>query len=210
MTHSKIIEKVCNAAPIIPVLTIARIEDARPLAQALVNGGLPALEITLRTPIAMEAIAEMVKVPGAMVGVGTLLTTQQVRDAKKSGATFGVSPGSTPSLIAAAEKFDLPLLPGAATASEAMYLLEQGFLFQKFFPAETSGGAKALAAFAAPLPQIKFCPTGGINSTNAGTYLSLPNVVCAGGSWMAPKTLMAKRAWAEITQIARLAADLRP
>ena len=210
MTHYQIIEKVCNAAPVIPVLTIDRIEDAQPLAQALVNGGLRALEITLRTPIAMEAIAEMVKVPGAMVGVGTLLTAQQVSDAKKSGATFGVSPGSTPSLIAAAAKFDLPLLPGAATASEAMYLLEKGFLFQKFFPAETSGGAKALGAFAAPLPKIRFCPTGGINETNAGTYLSLPNVVCAGGSWMAPKALIATRAWAEITQIARLAADLHP
>ena len=210
MTHSKIIEKVCNVAPIIPVLTIARIEDARPLAQALVNGGLPALEITLRTPIAMEAIAEMVKVPGAIVGVGTLLTTQQVRDAKKLGATFGVSAGSTPSLIAAAAQCVLPLCAGAATGSAALSLLEEGCLGQLVVPAETSGGAKALAAFAAPLPQIKFCPTGGINSTNAGTYLSLPNVVCAGGSWMAPKTLMAKRAWAEITQIARLAADLRP
>ena len=208
MTHSDIIARICAAAPVIPVLTIDRVEDAQPLARALVAGGLPALEITLRTDAALEAIAAIAEVEGAMPGVGTLLTALQVESAKASGATFGVSPGATPALISATKEFDLPLLPGAATATEAMILLEQGFTFQKFFPAEAAGGASALGSLAGPLPHITFCPTGGITAQNAKTYLALPNTLCVGGSWIAPKALVAAGAWDEITQIARRAAVL--
>ena len=208
MIHSDLIAKICAAAPVIPVLTIDRVEDAQPLARALIAGGLPALEITLRTDAALEAIAAIAEVEGAMVGVGTLLTPAQVQDAKAAGAIFGVSPGATPSLIAAALEFDLALLPGAATATEAMHLLEQGFTFQKFFPAEAAGGALALGSMAGPLPQITFCPTGGLTPENAKTYLALPNTLCVGGSWIAPKALVATGAWDEITQIARRAASL--
>ena len=208
MKHSDLIAKVCAAAPVIPVLTIDRVEDAQPLARALIAGGLPALEITLRTDAAIEAIAAIAEVEGAMAGVGTLLTSAQVQDAKAAGAIFGVSPGATPSLIAAALKFDLPLLPGASTATEAMRLLEQGFNFQKFFPAEAVGGALALGSLAGPLPQITFCPTGGVTPENAKTYLALPNTLCVGGSWIAPKALVAEGAWDEITQIACRASGL--
>ena len=208
MIHSDLIAKICAAAPVIPVLTIDRVEDAQPLARALIAGGLPALEITLRTDAALEAIAAIAEVEGAMVGVGTLLTPAQVQDAKAAGAIFGVSPGATPSLIAAALEFDLALLPGAATATEAMRVLEQGFTFQKFFPAEAAGGALALGSMAGPLPQITFCPTGGVTPENAKTYLALPNTLCVGGSWIAPKALVATGAWDEITQIARRAASL--
>lgn len=208
MTHTDMIAKVCTAAPVIPVLTIDRVEDAQPLARALVAGGLPALEITLRTAAAMEAIAAVSEVEGAMAGVGTLLTAAQIRDAKSAGATFGVSPGATHSLIEAAREYDLPLLPGAATATEAMRLLEQGFVFQKFFPAEAAGGAPALGSMAGPLPQITFCPTGGVTPENAKTYLALPNTRCVGGSWIAPKALIDAGDWDQITQIARRAADL--
>jgi len=202
------IAKICTAAPVIPVLTIDRVEDAQPLARALVAGGLPALEITLRTAAALEAIAAVAEVEGAMAGVGTLLTAAQIRDAKAAGATFGVSPGATETLIQAARDYDLPLLPGAATATEAMRLLEQGFVFQKFFPAEAAGGAPALGSLAGPLPQITFCPTGGVTPENAKTYLALPNTRCVGGSWIAPKALIDAGDWDQITQIARRAADL--
>ena len=208
MTHTDMIAKVCTAAPVIPVLTIDRVEDAQPLARALVAGGLPALEITLRTAAAMEAIAAVSEVEGAMAGVGPLLTAAQIRDAKSAGAIFGVSPGATHSLIEAAREYDLPLLPGAATATEAMRLLEQGFVFQKFFPAEAAGGAPALGSMAGPLPQITFCPTGGVTPENAKTYLALPNTRCVGGSWIAPKALIDAGDWDQITQIARRAADL--
>ena len=208
MIHSDIIAKICTAAPVIPVLTVDRVEDAQPLARALVAGGLPALEITLRTDVALEAIAAIAEVEGAMAGVGTLLTPAQVEDAKAAGAIFGVSPGATPSLIAAALEFDLPLLPGAATATEAMRLLERGFIFQKFFPAEAAGGVLALRSIAGPLPQITFCPSGGVTPENAKTYLALSNTLCVGGSWIAPNALVAAGAWDKITQIARQAADL--
>ena len=208
MTHTDMIAKICTAAPVIPVLTIDRVQDAQPLARALVAGGLPALEITLRTDAAMEAIAAVAEVEGALAGVGTLLTIAQIRDAKSAGATFGVSPGATDSIIKAAQDYDLPLLPGAATATEAMRLLEQGFVFQKFFPAEAAGGAPALGSMAGPLPQITFCPTGGVTPENAKTYLALPNTRCVGGSWIAPKALIDAGDWQQITQIARRAADL--
>ncbi|PRX35136.1 2-dehydro-3-deoxyphosphogluconate aldolase / (4S)-4-hydroxy-2-oxoglutarate aldolase [Meinhardsimonia xiamenensis] len=200
--------EICRLAPVIPVLVIEDARLARPLAEALVAGGLPALEVTLRTPAALEAIEEMAAVEGGIVGAGTLLTPEDVAAAKAAGARFGVSPGATDRLLEAAEAEGLPLLPGAATASEAMALLERGYTVQKFFPAEAAGGARALGAFAAPLPQITFCPTGGVSPQNAPDYLKLPNVICVGGSWVAPKAMVAARDWAGIEALARAAAAL--
>lgn len=200
--------KICEAAPVVPVLVIDDAEAAAPLATALVAGGLPALELTLRTPAALDAIRAMAQVPGGMVGAGTLLTPADVEAAKAAGATFGVSPGATARLIDAAIAAELPLLPGAATASEMMALLEQGFTVQKFFPAEASGGVAALKSFASPLPQIRFCPTGGVSPSNAAAYLALPNTICVGGSWVAPKEDVAAGNWDAITALARGAAAL--
>ncbi len=200
--------EICALAPIVPVLVVEDAEQARPLAEALVAGGLPALEVTLRTPAALDAIRAMADIPGGVVGAGTLVTPEDVRAAKEAGAQFGVSPGATDALIAACEAEGLPLLPGAATASEAMRLLEQGYDMLKFFPAEASGGAPALKAIGAPLPQITFCPTGGVSPSNARDYLSLSNVVCAGGSWVAPKEMVVNGDWAGIQALAREASKL--
>ena len=200
--------EICGLAPIVPVLVVEEAALARPLAEALVAGGLPALEVTLRTPAALDVIREMAQVRGGHVGAGTLITPEDVRAAKDAGATFGVSPGATDALLAACEEADLPLLPGAATASEAMRLLERGYDMLKFFPAEASGGAPALKAIGAPLPQIGFCPTGGVSPANARSYLELPNVICAGGSWVAPKDLIEARDWAGIEALARATAQL--
>ncbi|MEM6760377.1 MAG: bifunctional 4-hydroxy-2-oxoglutarate aldolase/2-dehydro-3-deoxy-phosphogluconate aldolase [Pseudomonadota bacterium] len=205
---SKRAHEICSLAPIVPVLVVDDAEHARPLAEALVAGGLPALEVTLRTPAALDVISAMVQVPGGVVGAGTLITAADVKAAKAAGAQFGVSPGATDSLIAACEAEGLPLLPGAATASEAMALLARGYSMLKFFPAEASGGAPALKAIGAPLPQISFCPTGGVSPDNASSYLSLPNVVCAGGSWVAPKQMMQDGDWSGIENRARAAAAL--
>lgn len=201
--------EICRLACVVPVLVIEDVAYARPLAEALVKGGLPALEVTLRTPAALEVIRIMAEVPGGVVGAGTLLTPADVKAAKAAGATFGVSPGATDRLLAACEDEGLPLLAGAATATEVMALLERGYTVQKFFPAEASGGAPALKAIGAPLPQVSFCPTGGISLKNAREYLSLSNVLCVGGSWVAPKELMAKGDWAGITALAAEAAALR-
>ncbi|MEM5521343.1 bifunctional 4-hydroxy-2-oxoglutarate aldolase/2-dehydro-3-deoxy-phosphogluconate aldolase [Sulfitobacter sp. AS59] len=200
--------EICKLAPIVPVLVVHDVAHARPLAEALIAGGLPALEVTLRTDAALEVIAEMAKVEGGVVGAGTLLTPEDVKRAVDAGAKFGVSPGATDILLQAAEDLDLPMLPGAATASEAMRLLERGYDMLKFFPAEASGGAPALKSLASPLPQIRFCPTGGVSTANAESYLSLPNVVCAGGSWVAPDALVRKGDWAAITKLARAASQL--
>lgn len=200
--------EVCRLAPIVPVLVVHDVAHARPLAEALVAGGLPALEVTLRTPAALEAIAEMAKVEGGVVGAGTLLTSEDVRLAKDAGAVFGVSPGATDRLLDACEDMDLPTLPGAATATEAMRLFERGYDMLKFFPAEASGGAAALKAIGAPLPLIRFCPTGGVNTANVESYLSLPNVVCAGGSWVAPDKMVQVGDWDGITRLARAASLL--
>lgn len=200
--------EICALAPIVPVLVMDDAARARPLAEALVAGGLPALEVTLRTPAALDAIRAMAAVPGGVVGAGTLVTPEDVRAAKAAGAQFGVSPGATDALVAACEDEGLPLLPGAATASEAMRLLERGYDMLKFFPAEASGGAPALKAIGAPLPQIKFCPTGGVSPANARDYLSLPNVICAGGSWVAPGGKVQSGDWAGIEALAREAARL--
>jgi 2-dehydro-3-deoxyphosphogluconate aldolase/(4S)-4-hydroxy-2-oxoglutarate aldolase len=179
------------------------------LAKALVAGGLPALEVTLRTPAALEVIAEMAKVEGGVVGAGTLLTPADVHAAIDAGAKFGVSPGATDRLLDACEEAGLPLLPGVASATEAMRLLERGYTMLKFFPAEAAGGAPALKAIGAPIPQVSFCPTGGVSPSNANGYLSLPNVVCAGGSWVAPKDKMLAGDWDGITAIAKDAAALK-
>lgn len=205
---SKTTREICGLAPIIPVLVVEDAAHARPLAEALVAGGLPVLEVTLRTAAALDVISEMAKVKGGHVGAGTLVTAEDVRAAKAAGATFGVSPGATDALLAACEEEDLPLLPGAATASEAMQLLARGYDMLKFFPAEASGGAPALKAIGAPLPQITFCPTGGVTPDNATSYLSLPNVICAGGSWVAPKDMVERGDWAGIETLAREAAAL--
>jgi 2-dehydro-3-deoxyphosphogluconate aldolase/(4S)-4-hydroxy-2-oxoglutarate aldolase len=206
--QSKHTREICALAPIVPVLVVEDVAAARPLAEALVAGGLPALEVTLRTPAALAVIAEMAKVPGGVVGAGTLLSEKDVRAAKDAGARFGVAPGATPGLLRACAEAELPLLAGAVTASEVMALLEAGYSAAKFFPAESAGGARALKDFSAPLPQMGFCPTGGVSATNAPDYLSLPNVLCAGGSWVAPKTLISAGRWAEIETLARDAANL--
>ncbi|MBT8474089.1 MAG: bifunctional 4-hydroxy-2-oxoglutarate aldolase/2-dehydro-3-deoxy-phosphogluconate aldolase [Alphaproteobacteria bacterium] len=200
--------EIAELAPVIPVLVLEDARDARPLAEALVKGGLPVLEVTLRTEAALDVIAEMAQVPGGVVGAGTLLTADDVAAAVKAGATFGVSPGATDYLLDACETEELPLLPGSATATEAMVLLERGCTMQKFFPAEAAGGAAALKAIGAPLPQISFCPTGGIDLAKAPSYLSLPNTVCVGGSWVAPKAMIAAGDWDGITALAAEAAAL--
>ena len=200
--------EICSLAPIVPVLVVDDVATARPLAEALIAGGLPALEVTLRTPAALEVVRVMSGVPGGHVGAGTLITPEDVRAAKEAGATFGVSPGATDEILAACEAEGLTLLPGAATASEAMRLLARGYDMLKFFPAEASGGVSALKAIGGPLPQVSFCPTGGVSAANAGSYLSQKNVVCAGGSWVAPKDLIAVGDWAGIETLARDAAQL--
>ncbi len=205
---SDLTRQLCELAPVVPVLVIDDAAKAEGLAQALIAGGLPALEVTLRTPAALEAISEMAKVAGGVVGAGTLVTTADVEAAKKAGAVFGVSPGATDRLLDACEANDLPLLPGAATSTEVMRLLERGYTMQKFFPAEANGGAKALKAIGAPLPQVKFCPTGGITLENAHDYLSLANTICVGGSWVAPAGLVRAGDWAAITALAAEASML--
>lgn len=200
---------ICRLAPVVPVLVIDDLAHARPLAEALVAGGLPALEVTLRTPVALDAIRIMAEVQGGAVGAGTLLTPADVKAAKAAGATFGVSPGATERLIDACAEHDLPLLAGAATASEIMALLEKGYTAMKFFPAEQSGGAAFLKSIGSPIPQVSFCPTGGISLKNARDYLSLSNILCVGGSWVAPKDAMARGDWAAITTLAAEARALR-
>ena len=202
-------EEVMTLAPVIPVLVIDDAAKAADLATALVAGGLPALEVTLRTPAALDAIKAMSQVPGGRVGAGTLLTPADVKAAKAAGATFGVSPGATPTLVQACIDEDLPLLAGCVTATEVMTLLEMGFTTAKFFPAGTSGGAPALKALGAPLPQMRFCPTGGVSLSNAMDYLSLSNVLCVGGSWVAPADKVKSGDWAGIEALAKEAAALK-
>jgi 2-dehydro-3-deoxyphosphogluconate aldolase/(4S)-4-hydroxy-2-oxoglutarate aldolase len=195
--------------PVVPVLVIDSVASALPLARALVDGGLPVLEITLRTPAALDVIrAIAAEVDGAVVGAGTVLTSAQYGDAERAGARFVVSPGTTSTLLAAAAASAVPFLPGAVNATEVMRLLEQGFRCLKFFPAEPAGGVAYLEALAAPLPEARFCPTGGIDAVKARAYLSLPNVLCVGGSWVAPKDALAAGDWPRITGLARAAAAL--
>jgi 2-dehydro-3-deoxyphosphogluconate aldolase / (4S)-4-hydroxy-2-oxoglutarate aldolase len=197
-------------APVIPVLTIERTADAVPLAQALVKGGLRVLEITLRTSTALEALAAIVdQVPEAIAGVGTVLTVRQFEQAQRAGARFAVSPGCTPALAAAAGAAGLPYLPGVQTVSEAMALAEQGFRVLKLFPADAAGGTAWLRAIAAPLQELRFCPTGGVTADTAPDYLALANVACVGGSWVAPKDAVARHNWAMVERLAAMAAALK-
>ncbi len=195
---------------VVPVLTIDRVDQAVPLARALVEGGLNVLEITLRTGVALEAIREMARaVAGAVIGAGTVLTPEQGAAAMAHGARFLVSPGMTPRLIEAASAWPVPFLPGVATASEAMALADMGYRVLKFFPAEPAGGTAALKAIGAPLADLMFCPTGGIDAAKAPGYLALPNVAAVGGSWVAPANAVAGGDWAAITALAREASRLR-
>lgn len=203
------IGEICRLAPVVPVLVIEDADSAAPLARALVAGGLRALEVTLRTSAALDAIRSMAEAaPDAVVGAGTLLTPEDVGAAKAAGARFGVSPGWTPGLLDAAEAAGLPMLPGVATPSEAMAAAERGLRHLKFFPAEQNGGAPVLRAWAGPLPHLSFCPTGGVSPGNAGEYLAMPNVPCVGGSWVAPKELVKAGDWQSIEALAREAASL--
>ena len=187
-------------AVVIPVLTIERIEHAVPLARALVAGGVRVLEVTLRTPVAVDAARAIIaEVPDAVVGIGTILNGEDLARAKALGAVFGISPGATPELLKAAAASDLPFAPGIATASELMAALAAGFDLVKFFPAEQSGGIKALRALAGPFPNAKFCPTGGIGEANAASWLAEPNVLCVGGSWLCPAADIRSGNWAGIT-----------
>ncbi|MBU3030659.1 bifunctional 4-hydroxy-2-oxoglutarate aldolase/2-dehydro-3-deoxy-phosphogluconate aldolase [Paracoccus marinaquae] len=200
---------LCNLAPVIPVIVIRDAARAADLARALVSGGLPVLEVTLRSDAALDAIRAMAGVEGGEVGAGTVLTPDDAKRAKDAGAKFAVSPGLTDRLIAACEDLALPLLPGTVTASEVMRAADAGFDMLKFFPAEAVGGAPALKSLAGPLPKISFCPTGGVSPGNAASYLSLPNVVCVGGSWIATDADVANGNWSAIEDRARTATALR-
>jgi 2-dehydro-3-deoxyphosphogluconate aldolase/(4S)-4-hydroxy-2-oxoglutarate aldolase len=196
--------------PIIPVLTIDRAADAAPLARALVAGGLPVIEVTLRTKAALDAIkAIAADVPDCVVGVGTVTRSADIAAAISAGAKYLVSPGTPPELAAALADASVPVLPGCATVSDAMALSARGFKVLKFFPAEASGGTAWLKSVAAPLPEIKFCPTGGITDKNIAAYLGCPNVLAVGGSWVAPKDAIAAGDFARITQLSREASALR-
>ncbi|HET8870096.1 MAG TPA: bifunctional 4-hydroxy-2-oxoglutarate aldolase/2-dehydro-3-deoxy-phosphogluconate aldolase [Aquabacterium sp.] len=199
-----------DVSPVIPVLVIDRTEDALPIAQALLQGGLRVLEITLRTANALEVIREIsINLPEAVVAAGTVTTPKQWHAAAMAGAQFVVSPGLTPQLAHEAAKAPVPLLPGVATASELMIAMDSGFECFKFFPAQQAGGTALLKALHGPFPDAVFCPTGGITPDSAGQYLSLPNVACVGGSWLAPAQMVRSQDWAGLTELARQAASLR-
>lgn len=201
--------QVCALAPVIPVLIVDDVAHAAPLAEALVAGGLPALEVTLRTPAALDVIRAMADVEGGVVGAGTLRTAADVKAAVAAGARFGVSPGLSPAVMDAAEDAGLPMLPGVATPSEAMAAADRGLEILKFFPAEANGGIPVLKAWASPLAGLKFCPTGGVGPGNVADYLALPNVVCVGGSWVAPTDRVRAGDWGAITELAEIAAKKR-
>jgi 2-dehydro-3-deoxyphosphogluconate aldolase / (4S)-4-hydroxy-2-oxoglutarate aldolase len=209
---SKQLASLFRQAVVIPVLTIDRLEDAVPLAKALVAGGVRTLEVTLRTPVAIEAAKAIVaEVPGTIVGIGTILNADDLAHAKSLGARFGISPGATPELLKAAAASDLPFAPGIATASELMAALAAGFDLVKFFPAEQAGGIKALRALAGPFPNALVCPTGGIGEANAAAWLAEPNVVAVGGSWLCPAADIRSGNWAGITAMCdRAMKSLKP
>ncbi|EGG49527.1 KHG/KDPG aldolase [Streptomyces griseoaurantiacus M045] len=201
---------VLDLAPVLPVVVVDDAADAVPLARALVAGGLPAIEVTLRTPAALDAIRAVAEaVPDAVVGAGTVLTPAQVTRCVEAGARFLVSPGWTETLLAAMTASGVPFLPGVSTASEVVALLERGVTEVKFFPAEAAGGTAYLKSLAGPLPGVRFCPTGGIGPGTAPAYLALPNVGCVGGSWMVPADAVAAGDWARVERLAREAAALR-
>ncbi|PPD50057.1 MAG: keto-deoxy-phosphogluconate aldolase [Methylobacter sp.] len=195
---------VLNTSPVMPVMVIQNLDDAVPLAKALVAGGVRVLEITLRTPVALEAIRLISQeVKDAVVGVGTITTPEQLKAAEEAGAVFAISPGLTPTLLAAAKQSSIALIPGVATISELLLGMEYGLDHFKFFPAEAAGGIPMLKAIAGPIPQVTFCPTGGISPENYQAYLSLSNVACVGGSWLAPADVVKAKDWAKVTELAK-------
>ena len=199
-----------DIVPVLPVVVLDRREDAVPVARALVAGGLPAIELTLRTPVALDAIRAISdEVPEILVGAGTVVTPGQAKQALDAGARFLVSPGSTSALVSAMIDTGLPFLPGTSTVSEVLAALELGLTELKFFPAEASGGTAYLRAISSPVPAARFCPTGGITPASAPDYLALPNVGCVGGSWLAPPDVVRRGDWAAITELATRAATLR-
>ncbi|WP_145875589.1 bifunctional 4-hydroxy-2-oxoglutarate aldolase/2-dehydro-3-deoxy-phosphogluconate aldolase [Streptomyces sp. BK340] len=201
---------VLDLASVVPVVVVEDAADAVPLARALVAGGLPAIEVTLRTPAALDAIrAVAAEVPDAVVGAGTVIAPEQVGECVAAGARFLVSPGWTDALLTAMRASGVPFLPGVSTTSEVVALLERGVREMKFFPAQAAGGTAYLKSLAGPLPQARFCPTGGIGPATAPEYLSLPNVGCVGGSWMVPADAVAAGDWARVEELARAAAGLR-
>ena len=198
-----------NRVPVIPVVVVDDLDHAVPIAKALVAGGLPVIELTLRTPVALDAIERIAnEVPEIYLGAGTIVDPGQAKQAGAAGAQFLVSPGSTRTILNAMTDTGLPHLPGVATVSEIMTALEAGYTELKFFPAEAAGGANYLKSVHAPIPAARFCPTGGISTGNAAQYLALPNVGCVGGSWITPSDVLAARDWARVTELAALAAQL--
>lgn len=198
------IDHLCSLGPVIPVLTIEKVEDAVPIAEALVEGGLPVLEVTLRTENALKVIEAIARaVPGAHVGAGTVINPDDYKRSVDSGSSFIVSPGITSELLEYGINSDIPYLPGIQTVSEMMEGIKRGYKRFKFFPAEISGGTTALKAFAGPFGDIRFCPTGGIRVHTAADYLALPNVMCVGGTWLTPDELIANKDWAAIMKLAR-------
>ncbi|PUD56914.1 keto-deoxy-phosphogluconate aldolase [Helicobacter pylori] len=207
--QDKIIE-VLQISPIVPVVVIENIKDAVPLAQSLIEGGIPIIEVTLRSSCALEAIALIAKnVQKMCVGAGTILNLTQLEQAQNRGAEFLISPGLTIKLLEHAKKKDMPLIPGVSSSSEVMQALELGYNALKFFPAEYCGGVKLLNAFNGPFKGVKFCPTGGISADNMRSYLNLENVLCVGGSWLTPKNLIQNKEWDKITEICKRALALR-
>ncbi|VAV93307.1 4-hydroxy-2-oxoglutarate aldolase @ 2-dehydro-3-deoxyphosphogluconate aldolase [hydrothermal vent metagenome] len=207
------IEDILQTGPVVPVLSIKALEDAVPLANALVQGGVRVLEITLRTPVALEAIRLIAnEVEGAIIGVGTIRTPADMQAAATAGAKFAVSPGLSDALCHCAGDYKqtMPLLPGIATASELMRACDAGFTALKFFPAKAAGGRDMLRAFAGPFAEVRFCPTGGITAGCASSYLALPNVLCVGGTWLAPAQYVQDKNWTQISQLAQQAAALKP
>ncbi|MFP6127372.1 bifunctional 4-hydroxy-2-oxoglutarate aldolase/2-dehydro-3-deoxy-phosphogluconate aldolase [Helicobacter pylori] len=204
--QDKIIIEVLQISPIVPVVVIENIKDAVPLAQSLIEGGIPIIEVTLRSSCALEAIELIAKnVPKMRVGAGTILNLTQLEQAQNRGAEFLISPGLTIKLLEHAKKKDMPLIPGVSSSSEVMQALELGYSALKFFPAEYCGGVKLLNAFNGPFKGVKFCPTGGISADNMRSYLDLENVLCVGGSWLTPKDLIQNKEWDKITEICKRA-----
>ena len=196
-----------DRVPVMPVVVVDDVDHAVPIARALVAGGLPVIELTLRTPVALDAIARIAdEVPEILVGAGTIVDPGQAKQAASAGAQFLVSPGSTRTLLDAMADTGLPYLPGVATVSEVLAALEAGYTEMKFFPAEASGGANYLKSIGSPIPAARFCPTGGISTANAASYLALPNVGCVGGSWLTPPDVVAAQDWARVTELAAAAA----
>lgn len=203
--QDKIIE-VLQISPIVPVVVVEDLKDAVPLAQSLIEGGIPIIEVTLRSSCALEAIELIAKnVPKMRVGAGTILNLTQLEQVQNRGAEFLISPGLTIKLLEHAKKKDMPLIPGVSSSSEVMQALELGYHALKFFPAEYCGGVKLLNAFNGPFKGVKFCPTGGISADNMRSYLNLENVLCVGGSWLTPKDLIQNKEWDKITEICKRA-----